>query len=387
MSFILNPLYVAAVLCLLIALAEWLSQKKYFSHIGSALIVILAAAVLANVRLLPSSSNAPPLYDGIFNFVAPLAIFFLLLDVRLRDLRKAGLPMLTFFLIGAACTIAGTLAGYYFLAPPDRGIEQSYAVAGMYTGTYIGGSVNLNAVALQYGVNKGGTQFAAINAADNIITTIWIVATLILPRVLQRWFPRGAATRAAAATEDHVVATAETPPAEETMTLIDLTLLLALGTGTMFVSQLFSQLLPAIPSVLILTTIALGLAQLPAVQRLRGARVLGYFTVLLFLAVVGAYCDIPALIANGSVALTLLAWVTIAVGVHGLLLFTIGGLFKQDWAIVSIASNANVGGATTAGVLAVSIGRHDLRLPGILAGSVGNAIGTYAGVAVAEFLR
>ena len=60
----------------------------------------------------------------------------------------------------------------------------------MFTGTYIGGSVNLNAVALQYGVAKNGTLFAAINAADNIITTIWIVVTMLLPSFLQRRWPR-----------------------------------------------------------------------------------------------------------------------------------------------------------------------------------------------------
>ena len=73
--------------------------------------------------------------------------------------------------------------------------------------------------------------------------------------------------------------------------------------------------------------------------------------------------------------------------VHGLILFVIGGLLKQDWAIISVASNANIGGATSAGVLATAIGRGDLRLPGILAGSLGNAVGTYAGVFVALYLR
>jgi uncharacterized membrane protein len=37
--------------------------------------------------------------------------------------------------------------------------------------------------------------------------------------------------------------------------------------------------------------------------------------------------------------------------------------------------------------IAISIGRGDLRLPGILAGSLGNAIGTYAGFVIAELLK
>jgi len=173
----------------------------------------------------------------------------------------------------------------------------------------------------------------------------------------------------------------------ERISVSDLSLLLALGLGSLFVSQWLSRFLPALPYILTLTTLALGLAQLPAVQRLSGAKVLGYFTVLIFLAVVGAYCDLAALIANGSVAGILLAWVTVIVGLHALVIFSIGALLRKDWALIAVASNANIGGATSAGVLATAIGRGDLRLPGILAGSLGNALGTYAGFLIAASLQ
>lgn len=384
MSLLADPLYVSTVLLLLVALSEWLCRRKFFRAMGSALVVILAAAVLANLRIIPSSSDAPPLYDGIFSYIAPLAIFFLLLDVRLTDLRRAGLPMLLLFACGAVATVAGALLGYYLIAPQHHGVEKSYAVAGMFTGTYIGGSVNLNAVALQYGMTKNGTLFAAINAADNIITTVWIVATLLLPRVLQKWFPRKAQT---GREEVPAVATAESLEGGERISVIDLALLIALGTASLFLSQLIARFVPGLPVVLLLTTFALVLAQSPQIQKLRGARTLGYFTVLLFLAVIGAYCDIPALIAHGSVAAVLLLWVTIIVFLHGALLFLGGALFKQDWAMISVASNANIGGAASAGVLATAIGRDDLRLPGILVGSLGNGLGTYLGLLVAEMLR
>ncbi len=380
MSFVAEPLYVATILCLLVAFAEWLSRRKLFRYLGSALIVILAAAVLANAGLLPSSRNAPALYDGIFNYIAPLAIFFLLLDVKLRDLRQAGLPMLFLFSLGVVATMIGAFVSYKLIAPQNHGVAKAFAVAGMFTGTYSGGSVNLNAVALHYGVAKDGTLFAAINAADNIITAIWIVVTLILPRILQRLWPRRVPAAAAASTAVEL----EVP---ERTSVLDFSILLALGIGSLFMSQLVSRFLPALPSILSLTTVALVLAQLPAVQRLGGAKVLGYFAVLIFLAVIGAYCDLAALIANGSVAGILLLWVTAIVLLHALILFLIGGLLKQDWAIIAVASNANIGGATSAGVLATAIGRNDLRLPGILAGSLGNALGTYAGFVVAGLLR
>ena len=380
---ITNPVYVAAVLLLLIVFAEWLASKKYFNYLGSTLIVILAAAVLANVHVIPSSTDAPPLYDNIFTYVAPLAIFYLLLDVKLKDLRKAGLPMLAMFLVGSACTIAGVFIGYNIIAPHHHGVDKAFAVAGMFTGTYIGGSANLNAVALQYGVIKNGTLFAAINAADNIITTTWIIITLVLPAILQRWMPR----KTIAATTKNKKENVQPLATTENISVLSISVLLALGVAGLFVSQLFSTYVPAIPSILVLTTIALVLAQVPSVQNVKGGKILGYFMVLLFLAVVGAYCDIGALIKNGEVAMILMLWVTAIVFIHGILLFVIGGIFKQDWAIISIASNANIGGATSAGVLATAIGRSDLRLPGILVGSVGNAIGTYLGVLVAEILK
>jgi energy-coupling factor transporter transmembrane protein EcfT len=58
MSFYTDPVYIATVLFLLIVFSEWLGKKKYFRSLGSALIVILATAILANLHVIPSSKNA-----------------------------------------------------------------------------------------------------------------------------------------------------------------------------------------------------------------------------------------------------------------------------------------------------------------------------------------
>jgi uncharacterized membrane protein len=44
-----------------------------------------------------------------------------------------------------------------------------------------------------------------------------------------------------------------------------------------------------------------------------------------------------------------------------------------------VVSQANVGGSTSALALAKSLGREDLLVPGILLGSLGNAVGTFLG--------
>ncbi len=386
MSFIQEPTYVITVLLLLVIFSEWLARKSFFKHIGSVLIVIIAAAIVANLGIIPSSTNAPPLYDGIFAYAAPLGIFLLLLEVKLKDLKLAGLPMMMMMLVGAAATMIGVIVGYKIFAPQDH-MNLAHAVGGMYTGTYIGGSANLNAVALGYGVNKDGVLYAAVNAVDNILTTVWMILTLAIPVVLQRLLPsnRRIPPHLEGLSDEEI--RERTIESAATIKLNDLVILAALGFGTLFVSATVAAAIPGIPSILILTTIALVLAQVPFVQRLNGGRIVAMILLMLFLAVIGAYCDVYALMSSGSAALVLLGWVTAIVFLHGLIIFTVGGLLKQDWDIVAIASNANIGGATSAPVCAASLGRPDLQLPGLLAGSVGNALGTYLGFVVAELLK
>ncbi|MFT7150861.1 MAG: putative membrane protein, partial [Nonlabens sp.] len=96
-----NPIYILAFLCFLIFLSEWLCKYTKLKHLSSSLLVILLGAVFANFGLIPSASNATPVYDAIFQYVAPASIFFLLLGVNLKQLKQAGMPMLIAFGVGA----------------------------------------------------------------------------------------------------------------------------------------------------------------------------------------------------------------------------------------------------------------------------------------------
>ena len=86
---------------------------------------------------------------------------------------------------------------------------------------------------------------------------------------------------------------------------LDLALLIALGALALWGSQALEQWLAdrgiaRVPWVLILTTVALVLAQVRWFQRLRGLRLLGMLAVTLFLAVIGAHCDFHEFRAIGD---------------------------------------------------------------------------------------
>jgi uncharacterized membrane protein len=370
-----NPLYILTVLCGLIFVSEWLTKNTFLKHISGSLLVIILGAILANVGFIPSASNASPVYDSIFTYVAPASIFYLLLGVNLKELRKAGLPMLITFVLGSVGTSLGVFLALQVIDYQAVFKENYQAIAGMMTGTYTGGSANFNAVALHYDVVREGAVYTGIVVADNIVTAIWMLVTLSLPALMMKLRPHKELKMKNGGEVNQYAEREHVGP-------LRLGLMLFIGLAAMMVSNLLAEH-TAIPSVLILTTIALILAQIKAVQDIPGAKMLGMFAVYLFLVVVGAFCEVTALVEVGEHALSLLLFTVTIVLVHGAFLLSMALMLKSDWSMVAIASQANIGGASTALALAKSFKRNDLLLPAILAGSLGTGLGTYLGFLIA----
>ncbi len=384
-----NPLYILAVLSLVVVVSEVLVRRTVLRHAGTALLGILLTAVIANLGVIPAGSTdaAPvPVYDGIFEYVAPLAIFWLILGVNVRHVMRAGMPLVVLFLAGAVGTTLGALLAVRAVGGADVFGAQHFALAGMFTGTYIGGSINFNAVALEYDIVREGTLYAGSIVADNIITTVWMAATLIMPRVLAPLF-RGVMPTV----QEHAAPLLGIEDDTEALHPMDVGIVMALGLGGVYAALQIAAWAKtqgfAIPFMLVLTIIALALAQIPAVTRLRGPRVLGMFAVYLFLNVIGAFCDVRALSELGQLGVALLAFAGIIVAVHGLVVIAVARVLKFDPFLAAVASQANVGGGTSALALARSLGRADLVLPAVLIGSLGNAVGNFFAFWVATASR
>ena len=379
-----DQLFILGILFLNIVICEWLVKHTALKHLGTATLVIILTAVVANLGLIASSTNPPQLYDHIFSYIAPLAIFFLLLECNFEAIRSVGLPLLLMFLVGSAATVAGVVIGGALTNGTETLGTFFPQIAGMFTGTYTGGSINFNAVALEYDINKEGNLYAGAVAIDNIWTAIWMVSTIVLPKFLSRYFKRKK-TISIVQQDEHQKAVDDS----ETVNPAHLSILIVLGVGTLLLSENLSSYFKAIgvsvPSILILTTVSLGLAQIPQIRRFKGSRVLGIIGIYLFLAVIGAYCDFSTLPQMGDLAYHMLIFIGSIVIIHGAVTFGVGALFKQDWDIIAIASQANVGGSGSALALARSLDRQDLLLPAILLGTVGNALGTYLGFMVVGY--
>lgn len=380
---IADPVALAAVIAAATALAFWLEGRyRWARDVGAALIAILLGAALSNLGFVPVGS---PVYEGIFGPVTSLAIVWLLISVRFDDMREAGPTMLAAFLIGVAGTAIGALVGATVLAGEFG--DAAWKLAGVTTGTYSGGSLNFVAVGRELGLPP--SLFGAATAADNIVTAIWFGATLMLPL----WLSRGKREAAAEAPAMHALAeeapgrTASSLPlihhAPELRTL-DLTVLFALGFGLIWASGRLSAAVPAVPSILWLTTLALAAGQIPAVRRVSGAMLLGTVALHLFFTLMGISSRISEIASVGPQVLYLMA---IVVGVHGLVLFGIGRLARLSPDTLSVASQAAIGGPTTAMAMAIARRWPALILPGMAVGLLGYAIGNYLGFGIAYLTR
>ncbi|MBK5255044.1 MAG: DUF819 family protein [Vicinamibacteria bacterium] len=378
---ITDPVAILFILALVVLGSIWLEkQGSIFKKLGSAATVILIALVLSNLAVIPGES---PVYDFLMGRGVLAGIVLILLNVNLGSIRAAGRPMLVAFALGAMGSALGAVLMAAVLRPaigPD-----TWKLSGQFTGTYIGGGMNFAAIG--QALETRSDLFAAGIAADVIVTAIWLVACLVIPEMVA---PQVASQKKtlAIATEEAGPAASDLGAQLETsgapMTLTDFAGLTTITLGTITASEALAGLVPAIPKVIWLTTLSLGLAHMSFVRRLTGSVVLGNFLVLLFLASNGAKSVISHIVAVGPGIFYFAAGV---VAIHGIIIFGIGRALKLNGDLLSIASQANVGGSTTAMALAGARRRPDLILPGFAVGMLGNALGNYAGMAIAYLTR
>lgn len=386
-----NPVTLAASIAASTALAFWLETRfPWARKVGAALLAILFGALLSNLKLVPIES---PVYVGIFGPVTSLAIVWLLFAVRLTDLRRAGPTMFVAFAIAVVATAVGaTLASLVFAAAFPT---EAWKLAGVLTGTYSGGSLNF--VAVGRSLELSPSLFSAVAAADNVVTAVWIGATLLLPLWLRRYYRASREflknSQGIGVTGDSGRMESSEKPTEafahplfsdDRPGVLDVALLLALGFGLLRAADALHGAVPSIPAVLWLTTLALIGAQLRPVQRISGSMQLGYLALHLFFVLIGISSRLEEIFRVGPEVLYLTAAV---VGIHGLLVYGVGWLAGMRVETISVASQAAIGGPPTALALAVARGWPELALPGIAAGLMGYALGSYAGFGVAALVR
>jgi uncharacterized membrane protein len=143
-------------------------------------------------------------------------------------------------------------------------------------------------------------------------------------------------------------------------------------------------MMPSLPTILIVTTLALAMGQIRGVRKLKGAWEIGDLAFWLFFAAVGALINFYKAVVLSPV---LFAYVLVIMAVHFVFLYGAGRLLGMDVGVLTIASVATKSGPPLIVPVAEAKEWRHLILPGIIVGMLGYAIGNYVGFAVAETMR
>ncbi len=365
-----------AVLFITAAFGLWAEKTKWGSKLSAVVITILAAFVLSNLSIIPSSA---PSYDVVWSYLVPLAIPLLLFKANLKKIFKEAGPTLLAFVFGGIGTVLGTVLSYNLIPLGKEG----WKLAAIFCSTYIGGSMNYvaSAEAVQM---KSGDLLAAGIAADNLVMTLYFLVLFSLPSIkfLQRRFKNDYEQKAQKIDE---VKLAESE--DDKINLYDMGRSLAIS----FAICAFGFWIAGLSGVkgigiLIITTVIVGIATFfpKSIGKINGADKIGMLLMQVFFAVIGASANIMIVLKYGPI---LFVFAGLILFVHLIFLLTASYIFKLDLSEIVIASNANMGGPTTAAAMAVARKWKDLVIPAILCGTLGYAIATFIGVAVGYWLK
>ena len=362
---------------LLVSTAIWMERYAKFRRVGAAAAAIIAAMVFANIGLIPGDSAV---YDFFTSYGVMASTVLILLAVDFASMKSAGSMMLKAFAIGAVGSALGASLMGYFLQTSLG--ENTYKLSGQFSATYIGGGMNFAAVGQAFGTDS--EIFTAGIAADVFITAFWLVACLAAPALLGNNNTSGPISGDKPANDDSNSLVAALSNSVRPLRLFDVSALVAVTTITIWVSELLAGWMPALPSIIWLTTIVLVLAQVPTVKKLTGSMMFGNYLVIMFLACNGAQSVFSKIVEVGPAVLYFAAG---TVAVHGIVIFGIGRMLRIDAATLAVASQANIGGGAQAMAIAAARGYDDRILPGVIVGYVGTATGNYIGLAIGNAVR
>ena len=369
------------VILLMVAFALWVQKFKAFKYIGPALTVIVLGMILVNLHIVPGSQDV---YGVIITYCVPMSISIYLLNVNLKELAKLSGKALAALVsaVFSVCLVAAVFGVIFGGKMPE-----GWKIAGMFVGTYTGGSGNLTAIAV--GLDAANDTIAAANAADYVIGMPTLFLMFAAPalfqnvKFLKKIWPFELEEKERVGEGDHPVLMGD-----EKWSIKDIAWLLAISILIVTISTKLSAFLPSdfasAGRVLLISTFSIAAAQIPFVNRLRGNINLGLFFGMMYLAIIGFSVDLASFFGS-TMIITVFCFCVIIGSI--LLHLLISRFLKVPYEYVILGITGAIADGTTASLVASSAKWNRLISVGLLMGVVGGVCGNYAGILVAYLIR
>ena len=377
--------------------------KKFYTYVPPLLLCYFVPSVFSTLGVY--SGDVSKLYTIASQYLLPTSLVLLTISIDLKAIARLGPKAVIMFLGGTiGIIVGGPLAVLIvsFINPElvgGQGPEAVWRGLATIAGSWIGGSANQTAMKEVYGV--GDRLFSVMIAVDVLVANLWMACLLFAAgRAKQIDAKVGADTSAIdevkTKVEEFRSRIARIPALKDIITV------LAVGFVVTAVSHLGADLIvPVIERraanlaqfsltskffwiVVIATTGGLVLSFFSRVRELEGvgASTLGSVLLYVLIATIGmkmnilAIFDQPALFLVGSI------WMVF----HAVTMLLLAWLIKAPLFFLAVGSQANVGGAASAPVVASAF--HPALAPvGVLLAVLGYALGTYGGWLCGQLMR
>lgn len=383
---------ILAVLLAVLAGIFWLTKHpiagRLFKIIPALVFCYFVPTTLTTFGIIPDEST---LYVWIKAHILPTSLLLLILSLDLPAIVRLGPKALIMMLAGTAgVVIGGPLALWLF---QDSLAPDIWKGMSALCGSWIGGGANF--IALGDIAGASDAMMARMVIPDVFIANIWMGVLLYLAGKQEAIDRRTGADTAAIDDLKRRMSEFQAR-VNRVATMPDLMMILALGFGGSWLCYKVGLLLPEISTEkfgllvshstwkYILVTSAGILLSLTRARNLEGAGASKIGTVMIYLLVacIGASASFEGLSEYVSLLLAAAVWMS----VHIVILLTVAKLIRAPIFFVAIGSQANIGGAASAPVVASAF--HPSLAPvGALLAVVGYVLGTYAGLICMQMLK
>ncbi len=376
-----------AVLSLLFLAERHPVGARVFRVLPILVLVYFVPTLLSNTGIIPTQSE---LYGFVSAYLLPTSLVLQVLSMDLPAIARLGRNAVLLFLAGTAGIILGGPIAYLLLGrlvPAELG-EQAWKGLAALSGSWIGGSANFVAIGKSVGTHDNTLSMMVV--VDVGVSNMWTAVLLYFAgRERQMDERMGADRRAIDVVREQVERfhASVLRPAS----LTDLVWILTIGLGTTVACTALAKQLPDIGTiitgftwvVILVTTVGVALSFTP-LRKLEGAGAsrVGMLFLYVLVMTIGAKADFrrlldaPALVAVGMV------WMAFHAGT---ILLT-RRLLRAPIFFAAVGSQANVGGAASASVVAAAF--HPALAPvGVMLAVAGYVLGTYGGLVCAAMLE
>ena len=350
------------------------------------------------------TKESSSLYYVSSRFLLPAALVLMTLSINLKAVFNLGSKALIMFITGTVGIIIGgpiAILLISLVSPETVGGADFDAVwRGLSTlaGSWIGGGANQTAMLEIYQYNP--SKYGAMVFVDIVIANIWMAILLIgigKKDKINKWLK--ADTSAIEDLKEKV--STFTEKVKRTPTLTDFMIMLSIGFVTVgighfaagYLAPYFSNLVAGFESettknvftflgseffwlISISTLIAIILSYTKAKNyEGAGASKIGSIFIYVLVATIGMKMDLLMIFDNLGLIAIGAVWMTI----HAVLLIFVAKLIKAPYFFLAVGSQANVGGAASAPIVAQAF-HPSLATVGVLLAVVGYAIGTIGAI-------